>query len=449
MREAMHSEKKFPAQNFNNISTDPYINHSVIAARGTNKNSAGALHLDALLDHDSLVRPRNSMLDHPCGAATGCRTGRGIFAVIEKHASMNARRGVNSLPRDTEKKFPASALEILRGALLVDLQAARRLQRTQWNHGERSPGRNGLDRSILGNIFCRDAADFGKFFAIVNHAELRIALGHLAEDRFASAFFELHRNGSNIEVELNLTCARVSAEEKRSADRRMSGKRKFLLHREDAHTNAALALRGFVSGKDKSRLREVHLASNGLHLGIAQASGVVHDGEGIAFQWLGSEDIKLCKRELACLACHADWIGETGTKVQEFTGAREIKIFTTEGTELTEENREEDQEQRGQRPPLPSSTFPLWRSSACLCVLCGKGFGFVRRELVAGLTSNSALRILSACELSACRAAVVVLARRCVGKQKVSDPPGAIRVGFVFCPQQSQRVSRHSKEEKS
>jgi hypothetical protein len=61
----VHLKEKFSAQNFNNISTDAYINHSVIVSRGTNKNSAGPLHLDALLDQDPFVGPRNSMLNHP------------------------------------------------------------------------------------------------------------------------------------------------------------------------------------------------------------------------------------------------------------------------------------------------------------------------------------------------------------------------------------------------
>jgi len=100
----VHSEEEFSAQNFNNISTDPYINHSVIVSRGTNKNPAGPLHLDALLDHDTLIGPRNSMLNHPPGAATRCRASGRILSIVEKHARVNSRRRVNSLASNAEKK---------------------------------------------------------------------------------------------------------------------------------------------------------------------------------------------------------------------------------------------------------------------------------------------------------------------------------------------------------
>jgi hypothetical protein len=100
----VHSEEEFSAQNFNNISTDPYINHSVIVSGGTNKNPAGPHHLDALLDHDTLFGPRNSMLNHPCGAATRCRTGGGVLSIVKKHPRVNACRGVNSLAGNAETK---------------------------------------------------------------------------------------------------------------------------------------------------------------------------------------------------------------------------------------------------------------------------------------------------------------------------------------------------------
>src|SRR5690349_5385673 len=116
----VHLKEKFSAQNFNNISTDAYINHSVIVSRGTNKNPAGTLHLDALLDQHPFVALRHAMTDHPSRCAAGSRASGGILAVVELHAGMQPGRRINRLACDAIEEFSAGLTEIFAGLLLVD-----------------------------------------------------------------------------------------------------------------------------------------------------------------------------------------------------------------------------------------------------------------------------------------------------------------------------------------
>ena len=82
----MLSESNFSTKDLDNISTDPHINHSVIPARGPDKNPAGALHLDSLFDQYALLGLSDAMGDHPGGRASRRRAGRRILAVMEQHA---------------------------------------------------------------------------------------------------------------------------------------------------------------------------------------------------------------------------------------------------------------------------------------------------------------------------------------------------------------------------
>src|SRR5690242_968200 len=110
----------------------------------------------------------------------------------------------------------------------------------------------------------------------------------------------------------------------------MTSKWQFLLHRVDPDANATFPLYRSVARKDECCFREVHLARNGLHFSLVEAGGVVNDGERVSFERLRSEDIKLREWEFPWVACHGDWIGRGGTKVQDFRG--ESTIFTTEDT---------------------------------------------------------------------------------------------------------------------
>jgi len=66
----MLSESNFSTKDLDNISTDPHINHSVILARSANKNSAGAFHLESLLDQYALLGLGDAVGDHPCSGAS-------------------------------------------------------------------------------------------------------------------------------------------------------------------------------------------------------------------------------------------------------------------------------------------------------------------------------------------------------------------------------------------
>src|SRR6266498_3190469 len=190
MRAPVQLKEKFSAQNFNNISTDAYINHSAIGERGTNKNPAGTPHFNSLLDHHALVRPRNTILNHPCGATSGRGTGRGILAVVEKHARVETRGRVNSLTRDTEEKLSTRAIEIFRRTLLVDLELANPFKTDNWNHRERRSGGNSLNGKREIEVGQRNAGDFRDCAVIMRGAELRIALPHFAERRLSRLSFE-------------------------------------------------------------------------------------------------------------------------------------------------------------------------------------------------------------------------------------------------------------------
>jgi hypothetical protein len=61
------SESNFAAKHLDNISTDTHINHSVIPARGADKNPARTVDLDSLFDQYSLLGLRDAMGDHPRG----------------------------------------------------------------------------------------------------------------------------------------------------------------------------------------------------------------------------------------------------------------------------------------------------------------------------------------------------------------------------------------------
>jgi hypothetical protein len=61
------SETNVRAQDRDNISTDPHINHSVISVRGPDKNPARALHFDSLFNQHAFPGLSDAMRDHPGG----------------------------------------------------------------------------------------------------------------------------------------------------------------------------------------------------------------------------------------------------------------------------------------------------------------------------------------------------------------------------------------------
>src|SRR5208282_6347619 len=112
MRSTKRLEKKFSANGLDNISSDPYINHSVIPARSADENAARALHLESLLDKDALVGFGHTMGYHPGGGAAGSGAGGGIFAVVKDHASVQPGGGVYGLPGDEIEKLSAGTFQV-------------------------------------------------------------------------------------------------------------------------------------------------------------------------------------------------------------------------------------------------------------------------------------------------------------------------------------------------
>ncbi len=64
-----------------------------------------------------------------------------------------------------------------------------------------------------------------------------------------------------------------------------------------SHAHAALEFRFRIAGTDESRLREVHLFRDRLHLLFAQSTGVKEHSQRISLQWLGREYIPLRHRQ--------------------------------------------------------------------------------------------------------------------------------------------------------
>src|SRR2546423_12002397 len=73
----------------------------------------------------------------------------------------------------------------------------------------------------------------------------------------------------------------------------MTCERQFLLHSKDSYPDPTLLFDRCVTGKDKRRFRQVHLARNRLHLIVAEPSTIRKDGERIALKRIRGEDIKL------------------------------------------------------------------------------------------------------------------------------------------------------------
>jgi hypothetical protein len=79
----------------------------------------------------------------------------------------------------------------------------------------------------------------------------------------------------------------------------MASERQLLLGSEDAHAHPAAVLDGGALGQDESRLREIHLARQRLHLSVAEPAAVSEHGEGISLQRFRAEHIQLHKSKTA------------------------------------------------------------------------------------------------------------------------------------------------------
>jgi hypothetical protein len=68
------------------------------------------------------------------------------------------------------------------------------------------------------------------------------------------------------------------------AQRRVSGKGKLFICREDAHAHAAFALRSRIARQDERGFREIRLFGQRLHLRIRKPTAVGEDGQLVSFQ---------------------------------------------------------------------------------------------------------------------------------------------------------------------
>src|SRR5207302_384205 len=90
----------------------------------------------------------------------------------------------------------------------------------------------------------------------------------------------------------------------------MTGEGQFFLHGEDADTNSVLAFGGSVAGQDESRLGEVHLPGQRLHLRIGQSAAVRKYRQRVALERTRSEHIPLRHGETPRWLAHDDFLTE-------------------------------------------------------------------------------------------------------------------------------------------
>src|SRR5258706_14636234 len=103
----------------------------------------------------------------------------------------------------------------------------------------------------------------------------------------------MHRNFADIQLKRNLLRAALAAQRKRGSQRGMTGEWQFLLYREDAYTNALLALGGGVAGQNERGFGEVHLFGERLHLGVGESSAVGEYGQRITLERTRREHVPL------------------------------------------------------------------------------------------------------------------------------------------------------------
>ena len=76
------------------------------------------------------------MLHHPGSSTAGSRAGSGIFAVVEKHAGMQAGIRINGLAAHGKEELPAGRVQVLRRLWMIDIEPPHRLETTKRKNGE-------------------------------------------------------------------------------------------------------------------------------------------------------------------------------------------------------------------------------------------------------------------------------------------------------------------------
>ena len=145
------------------------------------------------------------------------------------------------------------------------------------------PGGERLDRHIVGDIFRLEPDERRHRFARMHISKLRGILAHFAKNLAAVFRVEGNRDlaGLQIQHHFRRRHSAPGANGHGGAQRGMPGERQFFQSGEDADMHAALALyRGFAR-EDKGSLREISLARQRLHFGIAQAARVRKTASGL------------------------------------------------------------------------------------------------------------------------------------------------------------------------
>ena len=175
--------------------------------------------------------------------------------------------------------------QISRRRFLINAQASERLMRTQRNDGECRAGRNNLWRNGGVEIINAEPAEAGDLGAIELIAKFGIALGHLAEER---AGLETHRNGAQRSARGGWCRLREfrgqQLQNAGCAQSRVTGKRQFLLRREDAHAHAFLSFDSGIAPLNECGLGQIEFARDCLHALCGRAHSVEDDGETVALE---------------------------------------------------------------------------------------------------------------------------------------------------------------------
>src|SRR5206468_1382389 len=106
--------------------------------------------------------------------------------------------------------------------------------------------RNGVNGQIRAQFAGRQPEHGSYGVAIMDPAELGIALAHFAEGRRIGAILEGHGDLADFQIQLDQARAAVSAYDCGRTESWMAGKRKLLFDREDAYFYSVSALLGCV-----------------------------------------------------------------------------------------------------------------------------------------------------------------------------------------------------------
>src|SRR5712692_3199028 len=221
--DALDGERSFSAENLHTISTDTHIDDFVITLGGANKNAAGTVHFQALLDQNPLLAGNHAVRHHPGGAASGGGPGGRIVSVVKDHAGVEAGFRVDGFAANKVEELPAAQREIFAATVDIEAEALQRLQRTQRSDGERNTGRDGLDGRGVVEVGGAQARDPRDGLHVMDRAELGILLRHFSKGGLRWFLGETHRYGADVQIEADFfcLCATLATQNERGAERWM------------------------------------------------------------------------------------------------------------------------------------------------------------------------------------------------------------------------------------